>query len=174
MSGELGENQISALLESVPGIASVLRNPVADALVNMIKAGAKQGPFYAEDAEELIQFAVRRKIIGPKEGEKILGEVTKAAKGKTRPPKVIVRPPPSEKRRAFGSARKVTPAPAPAAKPTVKKTATRAAKKATKVGAKKAATKGGKKAAKKVAKKATKKVSKKASKTAKKVAKRRK
>jgi hypothetical protein len=143
MSGELGENQISALLESVPGIASVLRNPVADALVNMIKAGARQGPFYAEDAEELVQYAVRRKIIGAKEGETLLGDVTKAAKGTTRPPKVIIRPPPSEKRRAFGSARRVAPAvtPAPAVKPTpvkdAKKATKKVAKKATKTTAKK-------------------------------------
>ena len=39
MAQVLGSTQVSALLETVPGIASVLRSPVADALVNMIKAG---------------------------------------------------------------------------------------------------------------------------------------
>ncbi len=165
MSGELGDNQISALLESVPGIANVLRNPVADALVNMIKAGAKQGPFYAEDAEELIQYAVRRKIIAAKEGEEILSEVTKAAKGRKRPPKVIKRPPPSEKRRAFGSARKVVAKPEP--KTEVKKATKKAVKKTT--AAKKVAKKAVKKTAKKVAKKAAtkKKVAKKTKKASK-------
>lgn len=166
MSGELGDNQISALLESVPGIASVLRNPVADALVNMIRAGARQGPFYAEDAEELVQYAVRRKIIGASEGEKLLAEVTKAAKGKKRPPKIIKRPVPTEKRRAFGSARKkivvVTP-PTPE-KPVAKKVTKTVAKKTVKKAVKKTVKKSVKKTTKKAARKVTKKVAKKATK----------
>lgn len=159
MSGELGDNQISALLESVPGIAMVLRNPVADALVGMIRAGARQGPFYAEDAEELVQYAVRRKIIGASEGEKLLADVTKAAKGKKRPPKIIKRPVPTEKRRAFGSARKkvvvVTPPPEPA-KPVAKKATKTVAKNASKKTVKKAAKKVTKKVKKTAVKKATK------------------
>src|SRR5437660_1265997 len=40
MSAELGGSQISSLLEALPGIASVLRSPVADALVKAIRAAA--------------------------------------------------------------------------------------------------------------------------------------
>jgi len=45
MTQALGGTQVSAILETVPGIASVLRSPVADALVNMIRAGAGMGEF---------------------------------------------------------------------------------------------------------------------------------
>jgi len=38
---ELGSTQISTLLETLPGIANVLRSPVADALVNVIRAAAR-------------------------------------------------------------------------------------------------------------------------------------
>ena len=38
--GDLGKSQLSSLLETVPGLASVLRSPVADAIVNMVRAGA--------------------------------------------------------------------------------------------------------------------------------------
>ncbi|GBD31913.1 hypothetical protein HRbin33_00874 [bacterium HR33] len=75
MAGELGGSQISALLEAVPGIANVLRSPVADALVNLIRAGAGLGEFRYEDAEELVHYAVRRGLIGSDEGEKLLQEV---------------------------------------------------------------------------------------------------
>ena len=43
MPAELGESQLSSLLESVPGLANVLRSPVADAIVYMIRAGSKHG-----------------------------------------------------------------------------------------------------------------------------------
>ena len=36
MASELGASQISTLLEALPGIANVLRSPVADALLNVI------------------------------------------------------------------------------------------------------------------------------------------
>lgn len=70
--------QITALLESVPGIASVLRSPVADALVNMIRAGARLGEFRLEDAEEIVQYATRRGLIGGDEGERVLFDVRTA------------------------------------------------------------------------------------------------
>src|SRR2546425_12416970 len=68
MPAELGGSQISSLLESLPGIASVLRSPVADALVKAIRAGAGIGEFVLEDAEELVRYAVRRGPVGPPEG----------------------------------------------------------------------------------------------------------
>lgn len=84
MAAELGSSQISALLESVPGIANVLRSPVADAMVNMIRAGAGLEPFEYDDAEELVQYAVRRGLISADEGDRVLGDVKGKGKGKRR------------------------------------------------------------------------------------------
>ena len=85
MTQELGGTQVSALLETVPGIASVLRSPVADALVNMIRAGAGLGEYRVEDTRELIQYAVRRGLIGSEEGERLTADLEEAARrrGKT-------------------------------------------------------------------------------------------
>lgn len=101
MAGELGGSQISALLEAVPGIANVLRSPVADALVNMIRAGAGTGEFRLEDAQELVQYAVRRGLVGPDEGERLLQEV-QAAGRKRRPGKITKarRPESTKKKKA--------------------------------------------------------------------------
>ncbi len=76
----LGGQQISSLLESLPGIASVLRSPVADAIVAMIRAGAGLGDFRETDANELVEYAVRRGLIGAQEGEELLAEIKEAAK----------------------------------------------------------------------------------------------
>jgi hypothetical protein len=75
MPAELGGSQISSLLESLPGIASVLRSPVADALVKAIRAAAGLGELELVDAEELVRYAVRRGLIGPDEGDRVLNEV---------------------------------------------------------------------------------------------------
>lgn len=80
MAAQLGGQQISALLESLPGIASVLRSPVADAIVSTIRAGAGLGDFKESDANELVQFAVRRGLLGSEEGEALLAEVKEAVK----------------------------------------------------------------------------------------------
>src|SRR5258708_20421801 len=78
MAAELGGSQISSLLEALPGIASVLRSPVADALVRAIKGAAGIGEFTVQDAEELIRYAVRRGLIGADEGERVLTEAQEA------------------------------------------------------------------------------------------------
>lgn len=78
MAPELGGSQISQLLESVPGIASVLRSPVADALVNMIRAGAGLEKFDLRDAEELVQYSVRRGLLSAHEGERLMAQVSAA------------------------------------------------------------------------------------------------
>src|SRR5438034_10727755 len=75
MPAELGGSQISSLLEARPGIASVLRSPLADALAKAIRPAAGVGDFLAEDAEELVRYAVRRGLIGPDEGDRVLAEV---------------------------------------------------------------------------------------------------
>ncbi len=86
MAPELGGSQISALLESVPGIASVLRSPVADALVNMIRAAARVGDFWWDDAQELVQFAVRRGLISADEGDELLADVKATSRARRRRP----------------------------------------------------------------------------------------
>ncbi len=75
MVSELGGSQISTLLETLPGIANVLRSPVADALGSVIRAAARVGEFNVADAEELVRYATRRGLLGMEEGERILAEV---------------------------------------------------------------------------------------------------
>jgi hypothetical protein len=72
---ELGGSQISTLLETLPGIANVLRSPVADALGSVIRAAARIGEFNVADAEELIRYATRRSLLGNEEGDRIMAEV---------------------------------------------------------------------------------------------------
>jgi hypothetical protein len=72
---ELGGSQISTLLETLPGIANVLRSPVADALGNVIRAGARLAEFNVQDADELVRYATRRGLLGQDEGDRLLAEV---------------------------------------------------------------------------------------------------
>jgi urease accessory protein UreF len=72
---ELGGSQISTLLETLPGIANVLRSPVADALGSVIRAAARLSEFNVADADELIRYATRRGLLGQDEGDRILAEV---------------------------------------------------------------------------------------------------
>ncbi len=86
---ELSSGAISSILESVPGIAHVLRSPVADAMVNLSRAAAGVGTFRLQDAQELIRYAVRRGLIGSDEGDRVTAEIEgaaqmKAAKAATR------------------------------------------------------------------------------------------
>jgi hypothetical protein len=88
MPAELGGSQIASLLEALPGIAGVLRSPVADALVKAIRAAAGAGEFLLEDAEELVRYAVRRGLIGSDEGDRVLADVEAGLKGKRRAARV--------------------------------------------------------------------------------------
>src|SRR4029077_17860834 len=97
---ELGGSQISSLLEALPGIASVLRSPVAGALVRAIRGAAGMGEFAVDDAEELIRYAVRRGLIGPEEGDRVLADVQGALK--RRPPRSPARPKPAPKKKPAG------------------------------------------------------------------------
>jgi hypothetical protein len=99
MSAELGGSQISSLLEALPGIASVLRSPVADALVKAIRAAAGVGEFTMDDAEELVRYAVRRGLIGPEEGDRVLADVEVPLKSKVKPVRPA-RPKPLVKKKA--------------------------------------------------------------------------
>jgi hypothetical protein len=72
---ELGGSQISTLLEALPGIANVLRSPVADALGNVLRAAARLTEFNVQDADELVRYATRRGLLGQDEGDRLLAEV---------------------------------------------------------------------------------------------------
>lgn len=78
MVSELGGSQISTLLETLPGIANVLRSPVADALSSVIRAAARVGEFNIADAEELVRYASRRSLMGMEEGDRLLAEIHEA------------------------------------------------------------------------------------------------
>ncbi|HXJ31684.1 MAG TPA: hypothetical protein VNG35_13650 [Gemmatimonadales bacterium] len=97
MPAELGGSQISSLLEALPGIASVLRSPVADALVKAIRAAAGIGEFEIDDAEELVRYAVRRGLIGPDEGDRVLADVQGGLKSVKRKPVRSAKPRPTRK-----------------------------------------------------------------------------
>ena len=71
---ELGGTQISSLMEVLPGIAQVLRSPVADAIVNLIRAACRVREFDLADAEEMLKYAVRRNLMGAEESERVLAE----------------------------------------------------------------------------------------------------
>ena len=120
MAADLGGSQISALLESVPGIRNVLRSPVADALVNMIRAATGLRPFAFPDAEELIQYAVRRGLINESEGEQVLEEVKAAGAASARAAKEAAAAKGARKH-ATGGKKKAAAHP----KPTVKRSAPR-------------------------------------------------
>ena len=78
MATELGGNQITNLMETLPGIANVLRSPVADAIVNSLRAAVRLKEFQIVDADELIKYAVRRNLLGSDEGDRVLAEVRAA------------------------------------------------------------------------------------------------
>lgn len=69
------------MMETLPGIANVLRSPVADAIINMIRAGVRLREFQYSDADELVKYAIRRNLLGNDEGERVLAEA-KAAEQK--------------------------------------------------------------------------------------------
>lgn len=78
MATELSSGAISSILEAVPGIATVLRSPVADAIVNLSKSACGLTPFDPKDAHELIKYAVRRGLIRSDEGDRVAAEVNAA------------------------------------------------------------------------------------------------
>ncbi len=74
MATELGGTQITSLMEVLPGIAQVLRSPVADAVVSLVRAAARVPQFDLGAAEEVLKFAVRRNLMGSEESERVLAE----------------------------------------------------------------------------------------------------
>ncbi len=80
MATELSSGAISSILEAVPGIATVLRSPVADAIVNLSQSACGLTPFDPKDAHELIKYAVRRGLIRSDEGDRVAAEVDAAVR----------------------------------------------------------------------------------------------
>lgn len=81
MATELGGSQITTLMETLPGIANVLRSPVADAIINLIRSSVRLREFQYSDADEMVKYAIRRNLLGNDEGERVLAEA-KAAEQK--------------------------------------------------------------------------------------------
>ena len=75
---DLAGTQISSLMETLPGIAQVLRSPVADAFVSLIRAATGRGQFNLADADELMKYAIRRNLMTTDEAERILAEAREA------------------------------------------------------------------------------------------------
>jgi hypothetical protein len=112
---ELGGAQISTLLESLPGIATVLRSPVADALVNVIRAAARLSEFDIADADELVKYATRRSLLAEDEGERLMTDLQAAHQKKL--DRIAARPKPTKSKGAGSKPKpKAKPKPKPKAK----------------------------------------------------------
>jgi hypothetical protein len=128
---ELGSSQISSLMETLPGIAQVLRSPVADAMVHLSRAAARLEDYRVADTEELLRYAVRRSLLSHDEAERVIAEVhaaqqkrieraaDRAADRAAHPPRSKARPKPkaspkpkpkSQQRKPVKPARPVKPA----------------------------------------------------------------
>lgn len=72
---ELGGAQISNLMETLPGIALVLRSPVADAFVHTLRLASRSPDFALGEAEEILSYAVRRNLMSADESDRLLTEI---------------------------------------------------------------------------------------------------
>lgn len=95
---DLAGTQITSLMETLPGIARVLRSPVADAFVNLIKAASGQGTFAQGDAEEVMKYAVRRNLMAADEAERIIAEAHQAVVAAAAAARAATRPAAAAKR----------------------------------------------------------------------------
>lgn len=82
MATELGGAQISSLLETLPGIAQVLRSPVADAFSALIRQASRHQDFQVESAEEVLRYSVRRNLMSQEESDRIMDELREGAQRK--------------------------------------------------------------------------------------------
>lgn len=139
MMGDLGKSQLSSLLETVPGLASVLRSPVADAIVNMVRAGSGLRDFDIHDAEELVQYATRRGLIPSAEGAELLDEVKIASKKSRRVAKGAKKKAVKKSAAKKPVAKRAAPKKPAAKKPVAAKKTAKKVKKSAKKAAKKAA-----------------------------------
>jgi len=72
---ELGGAQISNLMATLPGIALVLRSPVADAFVHTLRLASRSPDFSIGQAEEILSYAVRRNLMSADESDRLLAEI---------------------------------------------------------------------------------------------------
>lgn len=133
MASELAGSQITTLMEALPGIATVLRSPVADAMIGMIRAAARLKDFSMAEADELIKYATRRGLLGNDEGERVLAEAL-AAEQKRQERLAERHQRESDKKAAAAAPKPAPPAPKPVAKakPVAKPKAVKVAKAAAK------------------------------------------
>ena len=89
---ELAAPQISSLMEALPGIAIVLRSPVANAMVALSRSGAGLEEYTIAHAEELLRFGVRRSLLTQDEVDKVLAEIRETPAGKASKPIIVERP----------------------------------------------------------------------------------
>jgi hypothetical protein len=94
---ELSSGAISSILEAVPGIATVLRSPIADAIVNLSRAASGIIPFDTKDAHEMLRYAVRRGLIRSDEGDRVAAEIDSAMRVHKSTPRATARPSGSRK-----------------------------------------------------------------------------
>lgn len=117
---ELAAPQISSLMEALPGIAHVLRSPVANAIIALSRAGAGLEEYAVAHAEELMRYGVRRNLLTQEEVDRVLGDIMETPAGKASKPLVIEKPkrptPPPPVPRGIPVA-VVTPPPAAPPKP---------------------------------------------------------
>jgi len=97
---ELSSGAISSILEAVPGIATVLRSPIADAIVNLSRAASGLIPFDPRDAHEMLRYAVRRGLIRSDEGDRVAAEIESAAKVLRSAARAAARAPGAAKKKA--------------------------------------------------------------------------
>jgi hypothetical protein len=136
---ELAAPQISSLMEALPGIAHVLRSPVANAIIALSRAGAGLEEYAVAHVEELMRYGVRRNLLTQDEVDRVLSEIMETPAGKASKPLVIEKPkrptPPPPAPRGAPVAAATPPAappkPAAAVKAAVSKAAPNAARTAT-------------------------------------------
>lgn len=114
---ELGGSQISSLMETLPGIALVLRSPVADAIVHLSKAAVRLEEFDSAHSEELLNYAVRRSLMTEDEATRVLADVLAAHQ--KRMDRAAAKNATAREATA-AKAKKVTKSPKPAAAPKAK------------------------------------------------------
>jgi hypothetical protein len=100
-------------METLPGIAQVLRSPVADALVNLIRAASGTKEFSMADAEEILKYAVRRNLMNQEESDRVLVEARDLVAARAQ--RALDR---ENARKASSAPAAAKPAPAPKAKAT--------------------------------------------------------
>ena len=132
MATELGGAQISSLMETLPGIAQVLRSPVADAIANLISQSSRHPDFRLSDAEEILRYAVRRNLMSEKESDQIVTDLKEvllrkanqtASKAESKKAVVVKKAAKAPEKSAAKSAVKPKAAPKPKAKQVAAKAA---------------------------------------------------